>query len=129
MCWENFIKDQCNFTLVIILPILITISLESVWTSLGENWCWSPLGLKGLMRSRRSWPIKQIKIFFELRKLEKENRVNDRRPAKTFREYTAPNQASTHKEKQSGNWSSILHRLKLLFTCELMNLECVVCFL
>ena len=33
---------------MILLSILITISLDSVWISLGENWCWSPLGVKGL---------------------------------------------------------------------------------
>ena len=52
MCWENLIKDQCNFTLVTILSILVTISLESVWISLGENWCWPPLGLAGLKGKR-----------------------------------------------------------------------------
>ena len=41
------IKDQGIFTLVIILVILITIPLDSVWISLGENWCWSLMGLKG----------------------------------------------------------------------------------
>ena len=46
--WENLIKDQGIFSLVIILLILVTLSLDNVWTSLGENCCWSPLGLKGL---------------------------------------------------------------------------------
>ena len=41
-------KDQGIFSSVIILLILITLSLDSVWISLGENWCWSLLGLKGL---------------------------------------------------------------------------------
>ena len=48
MCWENFIKDQGTFSLMIILLNLITISLDNVWILLGENWCWSPWGLKGL---------------------------------------------------------------------------------
>ena len=48
MSWENLIKDQGIFSLVIILLVLITLSLDNVWISLGENWCWSPLGLKGL---------------------------------------------------------------------------------
>ena len=34
--------------MVIILLILITLSLDSVWILLGENCCWSLLGLKGL---------------------------------------------------------------------------------
>ena len=34
--------------MMIILLILITLSLDSVWILLGENWSWSPLGLKGL---------------------------------------------------------------------------------
>ena len=46
--WENLKKDQGIFTLVIILLILITFSFDNVWIFLGENWFWSPLGLKGL---------------------------------------------------------------------------------
>ena len=42
------IKDQSIFSLVIILLILITISLDYVLILLGENWCWSLVGLKGL---------------------------------------------------------------------------------
>ena len=33
------------FTLVIILLVLMTVSIASVWILLGENWCRSPLGL------------------------------------------------------------------------------------
>ena len=33
--------------MMIILLILITLSLDSVWMLLGENCCWSLLGLKG----------------------------------------------------------------------------------
>ena len=47
--WENLIKDQGIFSLVIILLILITFSLANLWISLGENWCWSLLRLKGLI--------------------------------------------------------------------------------
>ena len=48
--WESLIKDQSIFPLVIIwLIILLTISLDNVWILLGENWCWSLLGLKGLI--------------------------------------------------------------------------------
>ena len=35
--------------MVIIWLILITISLDNLWILLGENWCWSLLGLKGLI--------------------------------------------------------------------------------
>ena len=49
--WENLIKDQSIFSLMIILLILITLSLDNVWICNGENWCWSPLGLTGLNRS------------------------------------------------------------------------------
>ena len=45
---REFYKRSCIFTFVIIFSILIIISLDNVWISLGENWCWSPLGLKGL---------------------------------------------------------------------------------
>ena len=47
--WENLIKDQGILFLVIILLTLITFSLANLWISLGENWCWSLLGLKGLI--------------------------------------------------------------------------------
>ena len=53
--WENLIKDQGIFSLVIILltliVTLITFSLANLWISSGENWCWSLLGLKGLNNS------------------------------------------------------------------------------
>ena len=45
----TLIKDQSIFSYVIILLILITSSHDNVWISLGENCCWSLLGLKGLM--------------------------------------------------------------------------------
>ena len=41
-------KDQSIFSLVIVLGILITFSLDSVWTLSGESWCWSLLELKAL---------------------------------------------------------------------------------
>ena len=47
--WENLIKDHGIFSMVIILLILITLSLDSVWILLGENWCWTLLGLKWLI--------------------------------------------------------------------------------
>ena len=46
--WENFLKDHGSFSLEIILLILIILSLDNVWILLGENWCWSLLGLRGL---------------------------------------------------------------------------------
>ena len=49
MSWENLIKDQSIFPFVIILLILMTFSLDCVLIILGENWCWSLLGLKGLI--------------------------------------------------------------------------------
>ena len=45
---ENLIKDHSILSLVIILLILITLSLDNVWILLGENWCWSLLALNGL---------------------------------------------------------------------------------
>ena len=47
---ENLIKDHGIFSMVIILLILITLSLDSEWILLGENWCWTLSGLKGLIR-------------------------------------------------------------------------------
>ena len=37
MSCENLIKDESMFPLVIILFVLITLSLDNVWISLGEN--------------------------------------------------------------------------------------------
>ena len=46
---ESLFTDQSIFSLVIIISTLITISLGNIWILLGENWCWSLLGLKGLI--------------------------------------------------------------------------------
>ena len=43
--WENLIKYPGIFSLMIILLILITLSLDNVWILLGENCYWSLLGL------------------------------------------------------------------------------------
>ena len=48
---ENLIKDHGISSMVIILLILITLSVDSVWMLLGENCCWSLLALKGLSHS------------------------------------------------------------------------------
>ena len=55
MCWENLIKDQGIFSLVIILLILITFSLGYVLVLLGENWCWSQLGGGGYSLTKGYW--------------------------------------------------------------------------
>ena len=47
--WENLIKYQGIFSFVIIFHILTTLSLDNVWTLLGENCCWSLLELKGII--------------------------------------------------------------------------------
>ena len=46
--WENLLRDQSNFPLLIILLILITFSLDYLLILWGEIWCWALLGLKGL---------------------------------------------------------------------------------
>ena len=46
--WENLLKDQSIFLMVSISWILKTISFDYVWILVGENWCWSLLGLKEL---------------------------------------------------------------------------------
>ena len=46
-CWVNLKKDQRN-SLVINFLILIHFSLDDMQTMLGENWCWSLVGPKGL---------------------------------------------------------------------------------
>ena len=42
------------------LLILITKSLDNLWIWLEENWCWSPLGLKGLRTMQRNVPSKSL---------------------------------------------------------------------
>ena len=46
------ITDQSICSLAIILLTLIAIFLGNRWISLGQNWCWSLLGLKGLRYSK-----------------------------------------------------------------------------
>ena len=53
-----------HFSLVIILWILITSSLDNVWISLGENWCWSLLGLKGLITDLLLWVSLAKSIYY-----------------------------------------------------------------
>ena len=52
--WENLIKHQGIFSFVIIFYILTTLSLDNVWTLLGENCCRSLFGLKGLKKKNKS---------------------------------------------------------------------------
>ena len=59
--WENLFKDQSIFPEVIILFILINFSFNNVSTLLGEMWCWSLLGPKGLICDEQ-WHIRQGKI-------------------------------------------------------------------
>ena len=59
--WENLIKDHGIFSMMIILLILITLSLDSEWILLGENCCWSLLALKwfkwkSLITTRNTFP-------------------------------------------------------------------------
>ena len=48
--------------MMIILLILITLSLDSEWILLGENCCWSLLGLKGLTLSHLHHVMARILI-------------------------------------------------------------------
>ena len=53
--WENLMKDQGIFSLLIILLILITLSLENVWITLGEILCWSLLTRKRISATSQTW--------------------------------------------------------------------------
>ena len=46
--WENLMKDQ-SISLWWSFFILVTFLLKDVLMLLGENWCWSLLGLNGLL--------------------------------------------------------------------------------
>ena len=50
--------------MMIILLILITLSLDSVWILLGENCCWSLLALKGLTQLHKQFvsPISLVQF-------------------------------------------------------------------
>ena len=58
------IKDQSIFSRVIILLILITLSLDSVWILSGENLSWSLLGLKGLIAIQRCYVRHILLLLF-----------------------------------------------------------------
>ena len=72
--WENLIKDQSIFSMAIILLILITLSLDSVWILLGETCCWSLFALKGLTSFVTLWGLKHFvknkKLKFARRKMK-----------------------------------------------------------
>ena len=51
--WENLLKDQSIFPMASISWILTNISFDYVLILLGESWCWSVLGLKGLRDFRK----------------------------------------------------------------------------
>ena len=51
--WENLVKVQSFFPLVINWVILITFTFDDLLMLLGENWCWSLLGPKGLINKQR----------------------------------------------------------------------------
>ena len=50
---------------MIILLILIILSLDDVWILSGEDWCWSLLGVKGLMTARLCLASQRIPAFRE----------------------------------------------------------------
>ena len=50
-------------TMTIMSLILTTFFLEFVWILLGENWCWSPLGLKTKELSTKTFSEKGKFIF------------------------------------------------------------------
>ena len=58
--WENLLKDQSIFSLMITLLILVTFSRDCVLILFGENWCWSVLRLKGLwtLTFSLNWPAR-----------------------------------------------------------------------
>ena len=61
------VKDHGIFSMMIILLILITLSLDSVWILLGENCCWSLLGLEGLRIKTKSvlYTVQRMEIFMQ----------------------------------------------------------------
>ena len=58
--WENLFKQQDSFSLVIISLILVTCTCYNALMWWGEIWCWSLLGLKGLMYCSTIWFIWQL---------------------------------------------------------------------
>ena len=62
--------------MMIILLILITLSLDSVWILLGENCCWSLLGFKGLSVGINVVSIlSRLNFFAQKRKLSVLRRI------------------------------------------------------
>ena len=54
---EKLIKYQANSSCVIMSVILMTILFDKSLILQGEIWCWSPLGLKGLIQSTPFNPL------------------------------------------------------------------------
>ena len=69
--WENIIKDQSIFPLVTILSILKSLNLADVRILLGENRCWSALGVRGLgstfLSNRAPYALSTIKFYRKYR--------------------------------------------------------------
>ena len=47
--WKNLIEERSLFPLLIIFLIFITFSIDYILISLGQNRCWSVLGLHGVI--------------------------------------------------------------------------------
>ena len=64
---REFGKRSNIFLFVIILLILIDFAHDSLWISLGENWSWALLGLKGLNATRiplmQYWSTNRLSIY------------------------------------------------------------------
>ena len=77
--FKNFLREfnkwSRHFSLAIILLILITLSLDNMRIWLGENWCWSLLGLK---RVKTRLDTIQTELPLPIRTQEKktENRMD-----------------------------------------------------
>ena len=49
---------------MIIWLILIDVALDNLWILLGENWCWSLLGLKGLKQVQNNYQGSLITVYY-----------------------------------------------------------------
>ena len=87
--WENLIKDHGIFSMMIILLILITLSLDSVWILLGENCFWSLLGLKGLTK-----PLEGFRTSYQVQPGVKQFNLRDMPAFSSYTNYTKLKRAS-----------------------------------
>ena len=101
------IKDQSIFSMVIILLILITLSLDGVWILVGETCCWPLSALKGLRAQIACYkqkgdlsPVMLKKTFKDSLKILKVTRIS----IETTQAWLGGKSCLSHANPSTGNF-------------------------